>query len=76
MTDNENFEYMTTITIACNESYTVSSRSPDAMTCIQDKSGRMVWQPPYVPRCFRKYFLSLGAGHQQDLLAYSSENFL
>jgi len=52
ITDNENFEYMTTITIVCNQSYSVSTNSPDAMTCTQDKYGQMVWQPPYVPRCY------------------------
>ena len=57
ITDNENFEYMTTITIVCNQSYSVSTNSPDAMTCTQNKYGQMVWQPPYVPRCYRKYFL-------------------
>jgi len=57
ITDNENFEYMSTIKIVCNQGYSVFTNSPDAMTCTQNRYGQMVWQPPYVRRSYRKYFL-------------------
>ena len=53
--DNEKLEYLSTITVICNESYSISASSPDAMTCVQNARGSMVWQPPYVPRCYREY---------------------